>query len=97
VKLSEEKPAKVRLANLFIEELIKVLTPAEFCQINTINRFNNDDSCCATREFCDPNEAMAEAFIKAFGCDIMPPNNQHMRIANEAWLMAKKNKFFKIK
>jgi hypothetical protein len=90
-----QKPANIRLANAFIDELNKVLSPSQITQINTLNRFYEDS--CATHEFCDPNECMAMAFIKAFGTDIMMNNQQHVKIANEAWSLAKKHKFFKIK
>jgi len=89
-------PAEIRLANAFIEELVKVIRPNEFIQINTLNRFYGDDSC-ATHEFCDANECLAIAFTKAFGMEFMVNNQSHLNVANKAWKLAKKHNFNKIR
>ena len=99
-KLAHEKsiyktdplPAEIRLANCFITELCKILTPNQFAQINTLNRFYEDDAC-ATHDFCDANECLAIAFKQAFGIELMVNNQSYLNVCNKAWKLAKKNNF----
>jgi hypothetical protein len=64
----------------------------------------NDDSCCASHDFCDANMAMDEAFTKVMGrgfefnFDEDPAKEQDnasdTELMNMAWDYAKANKFF---
>lgn len=57
------------IANEFSRILNKWLTSEQLSEINRRNKTEDytKDNLCATYDFCDPNEAMGEAFFNVTG------------------------------
>ena len=79
------------------------LTPEELMQVNKRNSKRKNENYCATHEFCEPNEAMLQAFVLVFNreyvffnIDIEGTKEQSYlddAYFNHAWNLSKKNKF----
>jgi hypothetical protein len=89
------------LAGQFVDVIHEWTTPAQFGEIKKRNR-TNDDLVCATHDFFDANDAMFEAFRRAFGrtcwlpCDAeegkcsAEDSDADLKLWNAAWAVAKK-------
>jgi hypothetical protein len=55
-----------RVAEQFIAVLVEWLTPEQLSMVAVLNS-DQDDSICATHDFCDANEAMDEALHRVWG------------------------------
>lgn len=95
----------IELSNNFSEIINQWFTPEQLEEVNRLNQTDEYSNCCATHDFFDTNEAMAEAFIKTFGKpftfynDEEPETEKQNEIDtnyfNAAWDMSKGN-FFKL-
>ena len=81
------------LAIEFANILKTWLTVDQLTAVNARNESGGDDSC-ATHDFCDANEAMAEAFEKIFANQPNIQSDADLQLMNSAWSFAKTNKFF---
>lgn len=88
---SIEPPHVFELSEQFSGIIRDWLTEDELEQVNTAN-LNSGDSC-ETHEFCDPNEAMLQAFNKAFNCELDLQDPLHVELFNRAWAVSKKRNF----
>jgi hypothetical protein len=52
-----------------------------------------DEDCCATHAFCDPNEVMAEAFVAVVGRSVDVHSDADLALWNSAWTFAKHRGF----
>jgi len=66
-------------------------------QVEDINRKNASpeykDGCCATHDYCDPNEAMIQAFEKVIGRKINMQQQSDINLINIAWNVARAQEF----
>jgi hypothetical protein len=53
-----------------------------------------NDAVCYTGDYCDSNMVMDEAFTKVTGHEIDMENDADRDLWNEAWTMAKANRFY---
>jgi len=84
-----------QLAGAFFATLTVWLSPAEFRRMRIKNRAHADagrTGVCASHDFCDANEAMAEAFQRVLHRDCVLPSDgndqqcaEDMRAWNAAW------------
>lgn len=82
----------IYLANAFSRNIRATLSPSQLRLTIKRNRFNKDSSC-ATHDFCDANEMMAQAFNQIVGREISVQDGQDMCCVNTAWDIAKTNEF----
>ena len=87
----------IKIANKFSSILREWLTAEELQEINDKNADYRMGigTWCATHEYCDPNQAMINAF-EHFGIDIDFDNEEHINLINDAWKLANDNKFQEI-
>lgn len=83
---------KTDLANEFSKVLHEWLGTEKIVEINLLNE-GEDKTCCHSHDFCDSNEAMAEAFIALYGRNISVRSQRDTDLVNNAWALAKNNKF----
>lgn len=89
-----EKYAEI-LAKGFSNVLKDWLTYDELAEINELNATPAyANGSCATHEFCDPNQAMIDAYNNLFGGNPEANNNNHIQLMNRAWAIARENKFY---
>ena len=95
----------IKIANKFSSTLREWLTTEELQEINDKNAEYkaNGEPHCATHEYCDPNQAMIDA------CDSISITEPHLNmlyknmfteyndLIDDAWKLAKDNKFQQIK
>lgn len=81
------------LSAKFTEILNQWLTKKELNEIRKRNKQPDYETCCATHDFCDPNEAMAEAWVTVFGKEGDWRKDRTMNIINKAWVMSKQKEF----
>ena len=83
--------------NTISVEFIKVInewfTPEQLEEVNRRNALPEMQGNCATHDFYDTNMAMDEAFTKVMGKELDFQNDDHLFLWNEAWDLAKANKF----
>ena len=79
-----------QLANEFLGIVRMWLSVEELEAIDKANAA--DDSCCASHDYCDPNQAMIEALDK-FGVEYDGQDEEQGRLIDEAWGIAKQNGF----
>ena len=58
-------------------------------RINRLNKSSEYQGCCATHDFCDPNQAMVDA-LENFG---MPFHPELCDLINDAWDLARARGF----
>jgi hypothetical protein len=76
-----------QLANEFLD-IVRMWLPVE--ELEAIDKANAvDDSCCASHEYCDPNQAMIEALDK-FGVEYDGQDEEQGKLIDDAWSIAKK-------
>jgi len=80
------------LANEFSRILTKQLGTEIIGDINWLNE-TSPPHICASHNFCDANEIMAEAFEKIVGVELNIQLEEHKTLWNQAWTLAKNNKF----
>lgn len=82
------------LALAFSTILRSWLTPE---QINSINHLNKtaeyQNGACTTHNYCDPNQAMIDAFLEEFGTEIDLHNEEHTEVISRAWRIARELEF----
>jgi hypothetical protein len=69
--------------------------PEKLFEVNLRNKEQSyiDHGCCATHDFCDPNQAIIDAFKFVFGKDPSVKNQKDNMIINNAWTIAKTANF----
>lgn len=82
-----------RISEEFSNILNEWLSEAEMEIVIERNKTPDYKGMCATHDFCDPNEAMIQAFEKVMGVVPEPTNEAHSEIINEAWDIAKEQEF----
>lgn len=84
----------IELANEFSRIVKRDLSDKLF-EINLRNKEQSYilSNCCATHDFCDANELMAEAFKTVVGTEIDLQNDVHLDLWNNAWNIAKQAEF----
>lgn len=85
-------PDAQSLANAFSKIIRDWLTPEECDEIDVLNDNEEDASICHSHDYCDPNQAMIDAFAK-WGVELDPQNYEHNALCNKAWAIAKKERF----
>jgi len=65
--------------------------PEKLYEVNLRNKEQSyiEHNCCATHDFCDPNQAIIDAFSVVFGREPSVKNQKDNMIINNAWLIAK--------
>lgn len=90
------KPSKkaILLANAF-SEILNDWIPDKLFEVNLRNKEKSyiDGGFCATHDFCDPSQAMIDAFKKLYGYEPSTQNQQHLNLIGKAWILAKDNEF----
>jgi len=81
--------APEQLSEEFCRILNEWLDNDAMCEINRRNSLADYEGCCASHDFCDPNQAMAEA-LETFGIQFHP---DLCELINEAWDIAKSHRF----
>lgn len=93
--MSDKFPTREeRLAKQF-HALVRRDLPGHLAEIDRRNALPDMEGCCATHDFCDANEIMADAFKDTFGCEIDLNEDLDLRIWNGAWTIAKSRGFNK--
>ena len=85
-------PHVIELSEVFTGIIIQWLTSEEIKEVNRKNAITGDSSC-ATHEYCDPNEAMYQAFKSVKGREINYEDGEDIELMNRAWAMSKKQQF----
>lgn len=83
-----------RIARAFSESLRRELGGITMATINAMNAAEPNDQTCASHDFCDANMNMAEGFLAVMGREIDIQNDEQVGLWNDAWDLAKANKFF---
>ena len=78
------------LANEFLDIIRKWLSVEELEAIDLANASN--ESCCASHDYCDPNQAMIEALEK-FDIEYDGQDENQGKLIDEAWSIAKREGF----
>lgn len=85
---------QILLAVKFSAILNSWLTPEQIASINNLNKTAEyQNGACATHNYCDPNQAMIDAFSNAFGIEIDHHNEEHTEAISKAWAIARNNDF----
>jgi len=86
----------MKLAKEFSKILKGWLTKEELNEINYKNENNPEyqDGVCATHDYCDPNEAMLQAFKKVNRREFDFSSDKDSAEINIAWNKAKQKKFY---
>lgn len=84
-----KNPTTKELCDKFCRILNEWLPPQSIAEINRLNDSPEYEGCCATHDFCDPNQAMADA-LEEFGLHFDP---KMCDLINEAWELAKQRGF----
>ena len=71
-------------------------TDQQLVEILEENRMNKllGNKCCASHNYYDANEAMAEAFENLFGFEVDPMNETHCSIWSKGWISAQDGEFW---
>lgn len=77
------------VAEEFCRILRKWLTPEEMAEINRRNSTPEYSVCCASHDFCDPNQAMIDA-LSIFGLEFHPSMCDYL---NDVWTIARNSEF----
>ncbi len=76
------------IADAFCRILNDWLTSAQIAEVNRRNAMPKYEGCCATHDFCDPNQAMIDAGA-LFGIQFDIRFNEDVDLINAAWELAK--------
>ncbi len=91
-----KKVTPIQLANEFSSVLKTWLTAEEMKLVIEKNSTPEYNDCCASHDYCDANMAMDEAFTKLTGKETNPQSDTQRSLWNNAWTIAKENKFAKV-
>lgn len=80
------------IAATFSRNLREMLTEDEMTEVIERNRELIDSTSCASHDFCDANEPMAEAFGAA-GIDFDVSDDRHLALWGQAWEIAVRAEF----
>ena len=80
----------IELANNF-SRVLNEWIPEKLFEVNLRNKEKSysEGGFCATHDFCDPNQAMINAFVSVFGREPAALNKKDNALINKAWNMAK--------
>lgn len=78
-----------KLSYRFSAILRETLSDREMADVITRNREYVDPMVCASHDFCDANEVMAEAWVDCFGASIDLQSDDMRSMWNAAWEMSK--------
>lgn len=92
VSISDTNAAVVALSYKF-SLVIRDWLGAEIYDAIELNRAEQCDSVCHTHDFCDANEAMAEAWLEVFGTAADTSSEYVCKIWSAAWCLAKEREF----
>lgn len=90
---------ETRIARAFAQRLRAALTPDQWEATrgrNATPEYAGASGPCASHDYCDANDYMAEAFAEIMGRDILPDNGEGMTdsdcaLWNQAWQIAKRD------
>lgn len=82
-----------KLALEFTRILNDWLTPEEIAEINRRDATPEYKDCCATHDFCDPNEAILQAYKTVYGVEPSAINQKQLNTMSNAWKEAKNYEF----
>jgi hypothetical protein len=86
-------PSAEELASAFSKILWRWLTPAEMEDVIRLNGTAEYANCCATHNYCDPNQAMIDA-LENFGVYWFDANDEELTaLINAAWSLARERNF----
>lgn len=74
-----------RLADRFARRLRASVTFAEYREIRRRNRIETDPHVCASHDFIDANEVMADAWADVIGTPIDPDDDEQAATWSAAW------------
>jgi hypothetical protein len=80
------------LVDEFSQRVRDYLSPEQMQQVLTRN-LSGSPSVCATHDFCDANELMAQAFVLVMGREPEPSSSLDAELWNCAWSIAKNANF----
>lgn len=89
---STSKTPTIALASTFARLLAEALGTKTMREVVRRNAARNDTTC-ASHDFCDANEVMAEAFSKTVGREIDLESDADTSLWNAAWDIAVATKF----
>lgn len=84
-------PTPEELADAFCSIITSWLPVETVAEINRRNALPEYAGCCASHDFCDPNQAMIDA-MWTFGVAFEPANDG-MKLIDDAWEIAKQRGF----
>lgn len=97
VMADDTLPDADRLAGAFAVQLWQDIGAANMAMVKATNATPEfaGDTICASHNYCDANESMADAFREIMGRDILPDDDSGMTDAdcdlwNRAWSIAKR-------
>lgn len=82
----------IKLSNAF-SAILNEWIPEKLAEVNRLNKEHAGDNCCATHDFCDPNQAMIDAFKSLFGKEPTGRNREQNYLIDNAWELSKTNGF----
>jgi hypothetical protein len=86
-------PRSQELAEAFCRVINEWLDAETLAEVNRRNALPEYEGCCATHDFCDPNQAMLDALAE-FGIEFEGSHQQELlRLMNEAWTIAREGGF----
>jgi hypothetical protein len=99
-KVGADLKVKDQIAREFSQLLTKNIGIANTREAVKRNEWESYRNCCASHDFCDANMVMLEAFRKLGfkDCTELPYDSPEqldsIKLWNEAWDMARENKFY---
>ena len=75
--------------------ILNELIPEKLYEVNLRNKEQSyiENGCCATHDFCDPNQAMIDAYKTIFGKEPSTQSQKDNTIINNAWTIASTAQF----
>lgn len=80
-KMPKSKPSSVDLARTFSDKINEWLDAGTVAEVNRRNVLPEYAGCCATHDFCDPNQAIVES-LESYGLEF---NHDMIGLINDAW------------
>lgn len=94
VPLFEANTDVITLAKEFSSILKEWLSKKEMEELIQANKDERDSSICHSHDYCDPNQAMADAFKKVTGKEVDMQKDKDSALVDAAWDLAKKENFY---
>lgn len=82
-----------QIARRFAALLRETLTTAELNAVVHRNRQPRYRGCCASHDFFDANEVMAQALADVTGREVDVQDDEQLRLWNAAWDVVRKREF----